>query len=144
MANNKFILITLTMFIITFIILLVKRKPEPYSNNNILDKEQNSSETLIKFCEKLHQLDDNEDAGVYTNEYYNNLLKNNKTKIDFLKTEIETLNKEIVSVDVNTINNYRNKTDKKAREQLSVIDNTLNKIQNRNNLYVNLDSNLKS
>jgi hypothetical protein len=106
----------------------------------MLDKEQNSSETLIQFCEKLHQLDDNEDTGVYTSEYYNNLLKTNKTQIDILKEEIETLNNQIVSVDVNTINNYRSNTDKKAREQLSVIDNTLKKIQNRNNLYVNLDS----
>jgi hypothetical protein len=139
MANNNFILITLTMFILTFILLIVKQK-EPYTNHNMLDKEQNSSETLIQFCEKLHQLDDNEDAGVYTNEYYNNLLKTNKTQIDILKEEIETINNQIVSVDVNTINNYRSNTDKKAREQLSVIDNTLKKIQNRNNLYVNLDS----
>jgi hypothetical protein len=139
MANNNFILIMLTMFILTFILLIVKKK-EPYTNPNMLDKEQNSSETLIQFCEKLHQLDDNEDAGVYTSEYYNNLLKTNKTQIDILKEEIETINNQIVSVDVNTINNYRSSTDKKAREQLSVIDNTLKKIQNRNNLYVNLDS----
>lgn len=136
MYNNLFILISIT-FIMLLVGVFLLNKTSTFET--MLDKEKDSSETMIKFCEKLHQLDDNENAGVYTNEYYNNIYKNNETQIKLLKETIQNLNEEIVSIDVESINNFRLKTDEEAKEQLELIEKTLDNIKNKNNIKLTLN-----
>lgn len=138
MQNNEFILVALILFILIFIV-LVYNKTERFSN--MLEKEKYSSDVLINFCEKLHQLDDNENADTYTNEYYNKQLKDNEDKIKLLKETIETLNNQIVNIDVAQINKFRKETDANARQQIKLLDETVDKINNRNNVYIDLDGN---
>jgi len=101
------------------------------------DLNQNTN-IVNKFCKKLRLYDKPSEQTLMLKNFRNEKRKKNQKIIKELNKQIQEYQKEKHFNDIDHINNYKCKLQKKTEKQLEVINKAKDNILNRNSLEFNI------
>ena len=130
---NRHINIFLILFLFLFIFSDIST--EKFTNLNILN---DNNKRMVKFCKKLKKFDKPSEHTLMLRNFQKRKLNKNKNKIKELIDEIEYLQKQKFTHDIEKINDYKCRVQKKAEKQIDAINKAKNNIQSRNTINLNL------
>ena len=125
------------IFLILFLILFIFSDVsiENFSNLNSLN---DNNKKMVKFCKRLKQFDKPSEHTIMLRNFQRRKLNKNNKKIKDLMTEIEYLQKQKFTHDIEKVNDYKCRVQKKAKKQIAAINKAKNNIQSRNTINLNL------
>jgi len=125
------------IFLILFLILFIFSDVsiENFSNLNSLN---DNNKKMVKFCKRLKQFDKPSEHTIMLRNFQRRKLNKNNKKIKDLMTEIEYLQKQKFTHDIEKVNDYKCRVQKKAKKQIEAINKAKNNIQSRNTINLNL------
>ena len=126
---NIFLILFLVLFIFSDVSI------ERFSNLNSLN---NNNKKMIKFCKRLKQFDKPSEHTLMLRNFQKRKLNKNKKKIKDLMDEIDYLQKQKFTHDIEKVNDYKCRVHKKAKKQIAAINKAKNNIQSRNTINLNL------
>lgn len=125
------------LFLILFLILFtfLDVSTERFTNLNSLN---DNNKKMVKFCKRLKQFDKPSEHTIMLRNFQKRKLNKNKKKIKEIMDEIEYLQKQKFTHDIEKINDYKCRVQKKAKKQIEAINKAKNNIQSRNTINLNL------
>ena len=125
------------LILILFLVLFIFSdfSTERFTNLNSLN---DNNKRMVKFCKRLKQFDKPSEHTLMLRNFQKRKLEKNKNKINELMKEIEYLQKQKFTHDIEKINDYKCRVQKKAQKQIQAINKAKNNIQSRNTINLNL------
>ena len=130
---NTHINIFLVLFLVLFIFSDVST--ERFTNLNSLN---DNNKKMIKFCKRLKQFDKPSEHTLMLRNFQKRKLDKNKNIIKELMNEIEYLQKQKFTHDIEKVNDYKCRVQKKAQKQIEAINKAKNNLESRNTINLNL------